>query len=85
MINELPRCTIWSAGGIGKEQLKINALSLIAGGGVRIGIEDNIYYDYERTTLATNRDFLEQIDKVARTFDLAPYSNKEIRQVLGLV
>ena len=41
MINELPSESIWSAGGIGNWQLKMNAMSIIEGGGVRVGLEDN--------------------------------------------
>lgn len=49
MVKELPEGTIWSAGGVGNGQLMINSMSLAAGGGVRIGLEDNIWYDTERT------------------------------------
>ncbi len=42
MIKDLPKESIWSVGGVGNSQLKMNALSIVAGGGVRIGLEDNI-------------------------------------------
>ena len=44
MIKELPGNSIWSAGGIGNWQLKMNAMAIIEGGGVRIGLEDNILW-----------------------------------------
>ncbi len=43
MIRELPEGAIWPVGGIEDSQLRMNAMSL--GGGVRIGLEDNIWYD----------------------------------------
>ena len=43
LINELPEGSIWSVGGVGDAQLKMNLNGMINGGGVRIGIEDNIW------------------------------------------
>lgn len=83
MINELPDNSVWWTGGIGNYQLKMNAMSLIAGGGVRVGLEDNIYYDLNRTRLATNRELLERILKIAKELGRSPYSPGEARKVLG--
>lgn len=84
MVNELPDNSIWSAGGIGDYQLTMNAMSIIAGGGVRIGLEDNIYYDAERTELATNAKLIKRILSIANSLESAPYSHKEAREILGL-
>jgi 3-keto-5-aminohexanoate cleavage enzyme len=84
MIKELPEGSIWSVGGVGNSQLKMNAMSLIAGGGVRVGLEDNIWYDGERTRLATNLEQVERILVIAKALDRIPYSHKEAREVLGL-
>jgi len=82
MINELPKESIWSAGGIGNTQLKSNFLSLLEGGGVRVGLEDNIWYDSERTKLATNRTLVERVMKYASIIGREPYSMKEARNLL---
>ncbi len=84
MINELPDNSVWSAGGIGNFQLAMNAMSLIAGGGVRIGLEDNIYFDAERTELATNAKLIKRILSIASSLEYVPYSHKEARDILGL-
>lgn len=84
MIKELPEGSIWSVGGIGNSQLTMNAMSLVAGGGVRAGIEDNIWYDEERTTLASNRMIIERILTIAGALGRKPYEQKEARKVLGL-
>lgn len=65
MVNELPEKSFWSIGGIGNAQLKMNSLSIAMGGGVRVGIEDNIWWDSQRTRLATNYDLLERIHSIA--------------------
>lgn len=82
MIKELPQDAIWSVGGIGKYQLPMNAMALIAGGGVRVGLEDNIWWDEGRTRLATNRELIERILTVAEATGHTPYSQTEARQML---
>lgn len=65
MINDLLENSFWSLAGIGDEQLKMNSLSLAFGGGVRVGLEDNIWYDIERTKLAKNSDLLKRVHVIA--------------------
>lgn len=84
MIKDLPKESIWSVGGVGNSQLQMNALSIVAGGGVRIGLEDNIWYDTDRTKLATNRDLVERIILIAQALDCEPYTPDEARAILGL-
>jgi 3-keto-5-aminohexanoate cleavage enzyme len=84
IIKELPPDSIWSVGGIGDFQLKMNAMALLEGGGVRIGLEDNIYFDGERTQLASNKDLIQRILSIAGALGCSPYSHKETRKVLGI-
>ncbi len=84
MINELPEESIWSVGGVGDYQLKMNSIAIASGGGVRVGLEDNIWYDAERTRLATNRDFVERIVYIAKAMGREPLSPKEARGLLKL-
>lgn len=82
MINELPEGSIWSVGAVGDSQLKMNCMAIAAGGGVRVGLEDNIWYDPERTRLATNRDLVERILSIAKTMGREPYTSREARGLL---
>jgi 3-keto-5-aminohexanoate cleavage enzyme len=84
MVRDLPETSIWSVGGVGDSQLKMNAASLVAGGGVRVGLEDNVWYDESRTRLATNNDLVERVASIAKALGRVPYSHKEARSVLGL-
>ncbi|MFC1645666.1 3-keto-5-aminohexanoate cleavage protein [Candidatus Omnitrophota bacterium] len=84
MVKELPQNSIWSVGGIGDFQLTMNTMSIIAGGGVRIGLEDNIYFDRERTQLATNRDIVKRLVDIAKVLGRVPYTHKEARKFLGV-
>ena len=82
MVKELPAGAIWSAGGVGNAQLRTNAMSLVDGGGVRVGLEDNIWYDEDRTKLAMNRELVERTLKIARALGREPYSRREAREML---
>jgi 3-keto-5-aminohexanoate cleavage enzyme len=84
MVKELPPNSIWSVGGIGDSQLKMNMMSIIAGGGVRVGLEDNIYFDSDRTQLASNSDLIKRIVHIAGVIGRTPYSSKEARELLGI-
>lgn len=84
MVRDLPEGALWSVGGVGDAQLKMNAMALVAGGGVRVGLEDNVWYDEDRTRLATNRDLVERILLIGRSLGRVPYSRREARKALGL-
>jgi uncharacterized protein (DUF849 family) len=84
LIKELPGRTYWSAGGVGDSQLSTNVMALISGGGVRVGLEDNIFYDGKRKKLATNRELLARIIKIAKMLDYVPYTVSELRNKLNL-
>lgn len=72
MVNDLPKDALWSIAGIGKSQQMMNSLSIAVGGGVRVGIEDNIWWDVGRSRLATN------FDLVSRVRDLAKINGRDI-------
>lgn len=84
IVNELPEESIWSVGGVGNPQLRMNLLSIIFGGGVRLGLEDNIWFDEERTRLATNFDLVQRILSIAKTIGKRPYTPREARDLLQL-
>jgi len=66
MINDLPENALWSLAGIGNAQLKMNSLAIAVDGGVRVGIEDNIWYDDTRTKFASNSDLLKRVHIIAK-------------------
>lgn len=84
MISELPPDSVWSVGGLGAAQLNMNVMGLIAGGGVRVGIEDNIYLDAACTKFATNLHLVQRILKLAADLEREPYTHREARRVLGV-
>lgn len=84
MIRDLPPNSLWSLAGIGDHQLMINSVAIAAGGGVRVGLEDNIWYDVGRTRLACNADLLRRIRRMAESNEREVMSPRELRRLLNL-
>jgi uncharacterized protein (DUF849 family) len=84
MIRDLLPNSVWSLAGIGNWQLMVNATAIAVGGGVRVGLEDNIWYDSLRTRLAANADLLERIHSLTAILGHAAMKPAELRCLLRL-
>lgn len=60
-INEISSEDYISLGGIGSSQLLVNSLAVSYGLGVRVGLEDNIWYDDSKTEKASNIKLLKRV------------------------
>ncbi|MPN09431.1 3-keto-5-aminohexanoate cleavage enzyme [bioreactor metagenome] len=84
MLKDIPEDSIFSLGAVGTDQFKMNSLGITMGWGVRVGLEDNFWYDENRTKLATNMDLLMRIHKVISANEKEVMTSKELRQKLNL-
>ncbi|MFC1938485.1 3-keto-5-aminohexanoate cleavage protein [Chloroflexota bacterium] len=84
MINDLPPDSLWSLGGIGNYQLNMNSIAIAMGGGVRVGLEDNIWYDPGRTSLAGNCELVRRIHRIAEANERKVMTPGELRELLNL-
>jgi 3-keto-5-aminohexanoate cleavage enzyme len=64
VLSMLPRGAYWALGGIGQQQMIANTMAIALGGGVRIGLEDNLYFDHKKT-LATNIQLIKRVKEIA--------------------
>jgi len=80
----LPGSAVWSVGGVGRFQLPITTVSIAMGGGARVGLEDTIYYDSQKTKLATNRQLVERAVRIAQELGRDIATPKEAKKLLGL-
>jgi len=83
-VRALPKETTWAAAGIGRFQLAMNTMAIELGGHVRVGLEDNLWFDEGRTTLATNAMFIERLVQIARRVGREIATAGEARQMIGL-
>jgi len=84
MIRDLPANSFWALAGIGDYQLMMNSVAIVSGGGVRVGLEDNIWFDKARTRLATNSDLLLRIHKLTEASERKVMSPSDFRKLLNL-
>lgn len=84
MVCDLPNNSVWSLAGIGNAQLKMNSVAIALGGGVRVGLEDNIWFDNQRTRLATNNDLLNRVHQLAKANEREVMSSAKLRKILNL-
>lgn len=80
----LPDDSVWAAAGLGGFQLPMNTLAIAAGGHVRVGIEDAIYYDYKQTKLTTNEELVKRIVRIAKELQREIATGSETRSILGI-
>lgn len=74
----------WSAAGVGYPgEFNMAALSLMLGGNVRVGLEDNLRVR-RRESAVSNVDLVEKAVALAALFDREPATPDEARQRLGL-
>lgn len=78
MVNALPEGGHVVFAGIGAAQLSVTSAAIALGYGVRVGLEDNIWYDRDRKELATNLGLLERIHAVAEIHERVVMSPSEL-------
>jgi 3-keto-5-aminohexanoate cleavage enzyme len=84
MIRDLPDNSFWSIGGVGDCQLMMNSIAISLSGGVRVGLEDNIWYDTGRTRLARNIDLVRRVHVLAEVNEKEIMKPAELRHLLSL-
>lgn len=82
MLDTTPRPSFVSLAGIGSFQYKVNLYAIRHDLGVRVGLEDNIWYDAGRTKLASNLDLLKRIKDKADHAGREIMSPKEFRELV---
>lgn len=80
--SKINREDIISIAGVGDYQLTAAMLAIGGGHGIRIGLEDNIWWDRNRTILATNQSLLNRVIQLLEINQLSPMKPAEFRRLL---
>ncbi len=83
MVNNVPPSWNWSAFSLGKNQMPYVAASILAGGNVRVGLEDNLWL--EKGVLATNAKLVDKAVKIIEHLGSQILTPSEVRKRLGLI
>jgi len=82
MVNNVPSDWTWSAFSLGRDQMPYVAQSVLAGGNVRVGLEDNLFL--EKGVLATNAQLVERAVSLIENMGAKIMGPEEVRQTLRL-
>ena len=82
MVNRLPENAEFTSFGLGAMQMPMVAQSVILGGHVRVGLEDNLYL--EKGVLATNADLVKKAVNIIELMGASIQSPNEARKTLNL-
>jgi uncharacterized protein (DUF849 family) len=83
MVNNVPGDWDWSAFSLGRDQMAYVAASVLAGGNVRVGLEDNLWL--EKGVLAENWQLVERAGSIIENMGARVIGPAEVREKLGLV
>lgn len=83
MVGSIPPGSTWTAAGIGRNEFELAAATIIMGGHVRVGFEDNLYI--EKGVLAkSNGELVAKVVKLADLLGREIASPAEARKILSL-
>lgn len=82
MVNNVPDDWNWSAFSLGRDQMAYVAAAVLAGGHVRVGLEDNLWLD--KGVLAENWQLVERAQTIIENMGARVIGPEEVRAKLGL-
>jgi uncharacterized protein (DUF849 family) len=82
LVHNLPPGCVFTAFSIGRMQLPYVAMSVLAGGNVRVGLEDNLWLD--RGVKARNGDLVERAVTILEAMNVRVLGPAEVRERLSL-
>lgn len=83
LVEHLPPYSIFNVTGIAQNQLPATTMSMLLGGNVRVGFEDNIYYS-KGVLAKSNAQLVERTVRIAKELGREIASSDEARQILNL-
>jgi 3-keto-5-aminohexanoate cleavage enzyme len=83
LVERLPSGSIFFVCGVGPYQLPMTTMSILMGGHVRVGLEDNIYYR-RGEKLRGNGEAVERVVRIAKELNREIATPARAREILGL-
>lgn len=83
MVGSIPQGSTFTVSGIGRSQFQMAAMSIILGGHVRVGFEDNVYMS-KGVPASSNGEMVEKVVRLAKELGREIANPEEAREILGL-
>jgi uncharacterized protein (DUF849 family) len=80
MVNNVPKGWIMSAFSIGRNEMNYVAAAVLAGGNIRVGLEDNLWL--EKGVLATNAQLVEKAATIATNMGSTLMTPAQVRELI---
>ena len=84
LVREIPKGWTWAAAGVGQYQLPMNTAAITMGGNVRVGLEDNPFYDYRKRQPASNVELVKRLVRISTELGRPIAAPAETRKRLKL-
>lgn len=84
LVQNLPADSTWGVAGIGRFELPLAIHALLMGGNVRLGLEDNIYYEKGRLA-SSNAELIQRVTRIAKEVGRDIASPEESKKLLNLM
>ncbi len=83
LVKNIPAGSTWTSTGIGRHAFTLAAPTIVMGGNVRVGFEDNLYL--EKGVLAkSNGELVDKVVRLAKLLGRPIATSDEAREILGL-
>lgn len=83
MKESIPAGSTYTVSGIGRNEFPLATMSILAGGHVRVGYEDNVYLS-KGIMAKSNGELVEKVVRIAKELGREIATPKEAREILGL-
>jgi 3-keto-5-aminohexanoate cleavage enzyme len=83
MAGSIPAGSTFTVAGVGRSEFEMAAMSIIMGGHVRVGFEDNVYLS-KKVPAKSNGELVEKVVRLAKELGREIATPEDARQILGL-
>lgn len=83
LVRKIPRGSTWSVAGIGRAETSLGVMAIAMGGHVRVGFEDNIYYN-KGVLAESNAQLVARMTRISREIGREVATPDEAREILRL-
>jgi len=83
MKESIPQGSTFTVSGVGRCQLEMATTSILLGGHVRVGFEDNVYLK-KGVLLKSNAEMVQRVVEIAKLLGREIATPDEARQILGI-
>lgn len=83
LAGQIPAGASWQVAGIGRAELPLGVVAIVAGGHVRVGFEDNVYYS-KGVLAESNAQLVARMARIAKEVGREVATPAEARRILGI-